>query len=230
MILIFHPQVLRFSFWGAGATNYGNELLELACQFLKEYSDGLKLAHLNNWLVNPSGVPGHWHELDLLQEHHNFWLKRLFQKKTMDFGSRFLRETIGLNLSGFGRLRARFPQIFGLNKTSGRHTPANTTNDINRLGRHYHEANILSFCPGRKQPYTVANEFADGVAKLREGQLQVFLDRTLHGTTSDSDTLSEGLDLGNEEEDSISTPTSPITMEQGITSLAEFSCPTGDSL
>ncbi|KAK6995693.1 hypothetical protein R3P38DRAFT_3329936 [Favolaschia claudopus] len=34
-------KLLRFSFWGAGSTNYGNELLELACNFLYEWSDQL---------------------------------------------------------------------------------------------------------------------------------------------------------------------------------------------
>ena len=28
-------------------------------------------AILNNYLVNPSGLQGHWHELDLMQEHFN---------------------------------------------------------------------------------------------------------------------------------------------------------------
>ncbi|KAK7695975.1 hypothetical protein QCA50_000615 [Cerrena zonata] len=213
-------KVLRFSFWGAGATNYGNELLELACNFLKEYSSDLKTAHLNNWLVNPSGLPGKWHELDLLQEHFNFWLKRLFQKKTMDFDSNFLKECIGLNLSGFGQLRGTFTQIFELTKISGKHTPANTQNDINRLGRHYREADILSFCPGRKQPYEVPNEFGEGIAKLHDGQLQVFLDRTLHG-------LGEGIETNNSpnskaEFDEVMPPPNPIIMENGMTSLSRF--------
>lgn len=31
--------------------------------------------HLRNWLVNLSGKKDGFKELDLLQEHHNFWLK-----------------------------------------------------------------------------------------------------------------------------------------------------------
>ncbi|KAL1660419.1 hypothetical protein GGF50DRAFT_118975 [Schizophyllum commune] len=59
---------LRFSFWGAGSTNYGNELFELACNFMAEFPPKLRDAILDNYLVNPSGRPGHWLELDLLQE------------------------------------------------------------------------------------------------------------------------------------------------------------------
>jgi len=32
-------------------------------------------AFLNNWLANTSGKPDGFKEIDLLQEHFNFWLK-----------------------------------------------------------------------------------------------------------------------------------------------------------
>ncbi|KAJ6557658.1 hypothetical protein B0H19DRAFT_867149, partial [Mycena capillaripes] len=64
-------EVLRFSFWGAGSTNYGNEMLELACNFLYDFPPALQLAVLNNYLANTTGLLGHWLELDLLQEHFN---------------------------------------------------------------------------------------------------------------------------------------------------------------
>ena len=30
---------------------------------------------LNNWLLNPTGNPNSWVEMDLAQEHLNFWVK-----------------------------------------------------------------------------------------------------------------------------------------------------------
>ncbi|KAJ7736001.1 hypothetical protein B0H14DRAFT_3097558 [Mycena olivaceomarginata] len=89
-------KLLRFSFWGAGSTNYGSELLELACNFLYEWSDNLRNA-------------GHWFELDLLQEHFNFWIKALFNSKSHDFDSKHLSEAVGLNISGISSLREHFP-------------------------------------------------------------------------------------------------------------------------
>lgn len=88
--LIDFFQFLRFSFWGAGCNNYGNELLELACNFLAEFPEDLKKIIFENYLVNPSGRRGHWFELDLLQEHFNFWLKRLFNTKTTSFEAHHL--------------------------------------------------------------------------------------------------------------------------------------------
>src|ERR1700722_5426799 len=30
---------------------------------------------LNNWLVNPTGRPNSWVEVDFMQEHMNYWIK-----------------------------------------------------------------------------------------------------------------------------------------------------------
>uniref|UniRef100_D8Q8N9 DUF6589 domain-containing protein n=1 Tax=Schizophyllum commune (strain H4-8 / FGSC 9210) TaxID=578458 RepID=D8Q8N9_SCHCM len=98
---------LRFSFWGAGATSYGNELLEMACNFMAEFPDDLRDAILDNYLVNPSGQPGRWFELDLLQEHFNFWIKRLFNSKTISFDAQHLSQRVALNIQGLGDLRSR---------------------------------------------------------------------------------------------------------------------------
>ncbi|KAI0357409.1 hypothetical protein OH77DRAFT_1422261 [Trametes cingulata] len=180
-------KLLRFSFWGAGSTNYGNELLELACNFLYEFPDGLREAILNNYLVNPSGLAGHWHELDLMQEHFNYWLKRLFNTKSLSFDSSFLREVVGLNLRGFCDLRNTMFTFFGLKRTNLKHTEADTRADINRLGSHYREDDVLGFHSGREQPYTVENEFALGMEKLQNGQLQAFLERTTRDCSSVND-------------------------------------------
>ncbi|KAJ7314636.1 hypothetical protein DFH08DRAFT_926962 [Mycena albidolilacea] len=115
-------KLLRFSFWGAGSTNYGNELLELACNFLHEWSDNLRLTVLKNYLVNSTGKRGHWFELDLLQEHFNFWIKALFNSKSHDF---------------------HLPGLFGLKKNGGKHREVRVSDDINRLGAHFREEHIL---------------------------------------------------------------------------------------
>ncbi|KAK6966697.1 hypothetical protein R3P38DRAFT_3466289, partial [Favolaschia claudopus] len=174
-------KVLRFSFWGAHSTNYGNELLELACNFLYEFSDDLKLAVWNNYLANPSGLLGHWLELDLLQEHFNFWIKRLFNSKSHDFDGRHLSEAVGLNIAGISKLRETFPGLFGLKRNGQRHTNTSTIHDINKLGGHFRNNHILEYEAGRDQPYVVKNEFGLGHAKLMEGQLTIFLNRTAGG-------------------------------------------------
>ena len=51
---------------------------------MREFPEPLREAVLNNYLVNPSGLPGHWHELDLLQEHYNHSREMLTQPSLND--------------------------------------------------------------------------------------------------------------------------------------------------
>ncbi|KAJ7660020.1 hypothetical protein B0H14DRAFT_3701557 [Mycena olivaceomarginata] len=165
-------KVLRFSFWGAGSTNYGNEMLELACNFLYDFPPALRHAVLNNYLVNTTGLLGHWLELDLLQEHFNFWIKRLFNSKSHNFDSKHLAEAVGLNIHGISFIRDRFPSIFGFRKNQGKHKNADTTNDLNALGFHYRDDRIMQYLPGRN------GHILDG------GKLDDFLERTTRNGAS----------------------------------------------
>ncbi|KAF9233098.1 hypothetical protein BU15DRAFT_80456 [Melanogaster broomeanus] len=74
-----------FTFAGGGNPNYTQYLLELYCNFKWEFPSALKTAIFNNWLVNPHGVAGLFIELDLLQEHSNFWLEEMAQHKGQEF-------------------------------------------------------------------------------------------------------------------------------------------------
>ncbi|KAK7000493.1 hypothetical protein R3P38DRAFT_3617514 [Favolaschia claudopus] len=208
--------LLRFSFWGANSTNYGNELLELACSFLYEFSDDLKIAVWNNYLVNPSGLLGHWLELDLLQEHFNFWIKRLFNSKSHDFDGKHLSEAVGLNIAGISKLRETFPGLFGLKRGGQRHTNASTVHDINKLGGHFRNHHILEYEAGRDQPYVVKNEFGAGHAKLLEGQLAIFLNRTAGGGSihvSEDELVSSSLP---------EYPATPVTVCEGVIDVGAF--------
>ncbi|KAJ7304618.1 hypothetical protein DFH08DRAFT_1089178 [Mycena albidolilacea] len=205
-------KLLRFSFWGAGSTNYGNELLELACNFLYEWSDNLRLTVLENYLVNSTGKRGHWFELDLLQEHFNFWIKALFNSKSHDFDSKHLSEAVGLNISGISSLRERFPGLFGLKKNGGKHREVRVSDDINRLGAHFRGEHILVWEAGRSHPYQVGNEFSAGMTVLKGGQLQKFLERTLAGDDTPENEMEDGTEL----------PTCPITVVEGSMEVNEF--------
>lgn len=134
---------------------------------------------MNKYLVNPSGLPGHWQEGDLILEHLNYWMKHLIMVKGMDFDSPYLKECISLNLTGFSKLRPKAREWFGLAPRSGNHNPVDTTNDLNRLAQHYREDKVLTFHRGRDQPYTIPNTFDVGYNKLEDGQLAKFLTRTL---------------------------------------------------
>ncbi|KAJ7195396.1 hypothetical protein C8J57DRAFT_1738619 [Mycena rebaudengoi] len=207
-------KLLRFSFWGAGSTNYGNELLELACNFLYEWSEDLRFTVLENYLVNAIGKIGHWFELDLLQEHHNFWIKNLFNSKSHDFDGKHLSEAVGLNITGISTLRERFPGLFGLKNNGQFHRKVSVHDDINRLGSHYHRDHTMWWESGRDQAFQVGSEFAEGATVLASGTLITFLSRTSRGRPiNPEDALPE---------DGPTEPPCPTTVIEGVMGLPHF--------
>jgi hypothetical protein len=183
---------------------------------LLEFPPALKMAILNSYLVNPSGLRGHWLELDLLQEHFNFWIKRLFNSKSHDFDARHLAEAVSLNISGFSALRDRFLGLFGAKKNSHRHTDASKRDDIDALGVHYRHDKILSFISKRDQVYSVQDEFAAGYDILSGGQLRTFLDRTIGGEFNVDDSS-----LATENDDE-RAPANPIISLNGVMGIDLF--------
>lgn len=201
----------------------------MACNFLYEFPEDLRNAILNNYLANPSGLPGHWVELDLIQEHYNFWIKRLFNSKSHTFDSQHLAEHVGLNIGGFSALRERFPILFGFKRNGGRHTNPKSNGDINRLGFHYRLEHIMSFKPNRRQPYVVGDEFNEGIHKLTGGQLAKFIARTTREWVDLGESVGDGVEVEGARESEQSgapvvewSPTNPISSVSGELGLLGF--------
>ncbi|KAH6899406.1 hypothetical protein BKA70DRAFT_1437548 [Coprinopsis sp. MPI-PUGE-AT-0042] len=94
-----------FTFAGSGNPLYSTFLIEVYCNFKWEFSEATQKAFLMYWLVNLSGLPGHFIELDLLQEHFNFWLEDIVQHKGKDFDDPFYREVVAMNIQHFLKLK-----------------------------------------------------------------------------------------------------------------------------
>ncbi|KAG8695065.1 hypothetical protein FRC08_008060 [Ceratobasidium sp. 394] len=209
-------KVLRFSFWGGGATNYGNELLKLACNYFYEYPADLQTAILNNYLVNPSGLPNHWHELDLLQEHHNLWIKRVFNRKNSEFDANFLRKAVSLNVLGFSQLRNSLLRMLGLSVVPTGRSQLDYEHDIDVLATHYRRDKLFTFTTGRSQAFHAVDTFSNGYEKLEAGALSKFLDRTI----DDPDQICDSEDdaVGNNE---LENPPVPLVSENGVLRAAD---------
>ncbi|KAJ7466342.1 hypothetical protein FB451DRAFT_1040886 [Mycena latifolia] len=68
-------------FRGTGSMpKYADALFELINN-LKRWPPSLRNAYLNNWLVNLSGKIHGFKEIDLLQEHQNFWAKVIYNAR-----------------------------------------------------------------------------------------------------------------------------------------------------
>jgi hypothetical protein len=204
---------MRFAFWGSGAPNYGKELLEVACRFMFEYPKELQDAILNNYLVNPSGLNGHWQECDFFQEHCNKAIKTVFNTKNSDWDSRFLREDVAPNISGLARLRESVLRLLGLERTGHGITNPDYGADINVLASHYLREHAFEFQPGRTQTCTASDMFSDGYDRVESSVLKSFLERTANGRIPQVDEEDTTLD---QMEDFIEMPLEPLVMEDGV--------------
>jgi len=117
--------------------------------------------------VNPSGKSHGWHELDLLQEHLNYWIKVFFNQRNSTFGRSFLSDVVALNITGFSHLRTFLEYLTGISSTAGYHHKPSKVEDIIILAARHEQDDIFTFHPGRTQPFQAKDTFGIGMEKLR---------------------------------------------------------------
>lgn len=144
--------------------------------------------------MNPSGKPGGWHELDLLQEHLNFWIKVFFNRRNQEFGTGFI-PVISLNIPGFAHLRSLLEDVIGISSTSGYHHEPKKVEDLILLAAHHKQEDIFTFHPGRTQPFKAKDIFSVGMQKLRDTDQ---IKRSLAQLLDTGDDLDIGPGSGNE--------------------------------
>ncbi|KAJ7643853.1 hypothetical protein FB45DRAFT_975568 [Roridomyces roridus] len=67
------------SYRGNGRTKYAHEMLHLLHNLINVWTEELRSIVLQNWLANPQGKRNAFVEIDLVQEHLNFWIKRIYK-------------------------------------------------------------------------------------------------------------------------------------------------------
>ncbi|KAJ7061082.1 hypothetical protein C8F01DRAFT_1288251 [Mycena amicta] len=124
----------------------------------------LRNTFLMNWLVNLSGKPNAFKELDLLQEHQNFWLKVIYTAK----GNRSWKWLGMISVSIF-TLRDTIRQVQSDFKTSynGKtHTNPSTEKDLAILREYLQKSTVQTYTPrraGNSQATPARDLMAEGV-------------------------------------------------------------------
>ncbi|KAG6913759.1 hypothetical protein DXG01_004464 [Tephrocybe rancida] len=77
VILVLKVWVLAYR--GNGRSKYAHEMLHLIHNLECVWSKELRHAIIGNWLLNPTGRPNAFIEIDLVQEHLNFWIKKIYK-------------------------------------------------------------------------------------------------------------------------------------------------------
>ncbi|KAJ7809892.1 hypothetical protein B0H14DRAFT_2864831 [Mycena olivaceomarginata] len=68
-----------FCYRGNGRTKYAHEMLHLLHNLICVWTRELRYIVLQNWLANPQGKVKSFVEIDLVQEHLNFWIKKIYK-------------------------------------------------------------------------------------------------------------------------------------------------------
>ncbi|KAK7049041.1 hypothetical protein R3P38DRAFT_3307636 [Favolaschia claudopus] len=68
-----------FSYRGNGRTNNAHEMLHVLHNLICVWTKELRCIVLQNWLGNPQGKFKGFVEIDLVQEHLNFWIKKIYK-------------------------------------------------------------------------------------------------------------------------------------------------------
>lgn len=167
-------------FAGCGKTKYLNELLELVCGFEFEFSSQLQRIIKDNWLVNLTGIPGHWFAGNLLVEKTIRQLKVMSVRRTSTFGSQFFK-TLGLNVCYFLSASDALRSAVGLSDISGFHPKKRRETALKTLELCYRERQPHYFRAKRAQGSVAADDFATGQQSLKNNngeRIRAFVERT----------------------------------------------------
>ncbi|KAJ7061273.1 hypothetical protein C8F01DRAFT_1210307 [Mycena amicta] len=152
-------------FRGSGRMpKYANALFHVLID-LPTMHPTLRNAFLMNWLVNLSGKPNGFKELDLLQEHQNFWLKVIYTAKGVNRSWKWL----GMISVSIFTLRDVIRQVQGDYNTPYNgmtHTSPSTNKDLAVLREYLEKQSIQTHTPhraGNKQATPARDLMAEGV-------------------------------------------------------------------
>lgn len=133
--------------------NYLNYLLMMYCIIELYASPALREGLLNNWLVNPTGQPGHFKEGDLMQEHFINRLDRHLQHKDRQYDEPFIRNVISPNLDLLTEIPRQMEEAVGLAARKTYHLTPHTRAETAILADIFRKAELHRFCESRSKGY-----------------------------------------------------------------------------
>ncbi|KAJ7727279.1 hypothetical protein DFH07DRAFT_757734 [Mycena maculata] len=72
-------KLFAFTYRGNGRSKYAHEMLHVLHNIVNVWSDGLRHTILHNWLLCPTNKANAFVEVDLVQEHLNLWIKKIYK-------------------------------------------------------------------------------------------------------------------------------------------------------
>ncbi|KAJ6527284.1 hypothetical protein B0H10DRAFT_2279228, partial [Mycena sp. CBHHK59/15] len=147
--IVLVVKLLALSFRGNGRSKYAYEMLHLIHNLTHVWPKPIRAIVLNNWLVNPTGNLFSWVEVDLMQEHMNFWIKTIYQAH----GSAASWEWLGMVAPCITALRHLSTSIISIlgSDQGTKHEPADLSTDIELLMKSLSENGVSNQGPSLRR-------------------------------------------------------------------------------
>lgn len=156
------------------------------CNIEHDYPKATRDALFNNWLVNLKGRPGHFHELDLMQEHFNHWLEELAQHKGKEFDEPQYRKVLAMHVHHFLNLTDELERNVQLNDRTKRHTAPHMNNELQEVLRICRENDLHRRHNGRDLGFHAEDAFSQGHRKLGAGmKLVQYIEKSMQEWDND---------------------------------------------
>ncbi|KAF9042690.1 hypothetical protein BDP27DRAFT_1374297, partial [Rhodocollybia butyracea] len=160
-------KVWALSFRGNGRSKYAYEMLHLIHNIEKVWPKPVVDAVLNNWMVSTNGRT--FLEVDLLQEHINYWVKVFYKAHGSNMSWKWLG-MITPCINVLRQLAKTINEILGYDQGL-RHAAVDTSKDIASLMVCLNDRNVYQLTQGRKldEDQSVADVIAIGLEALTSG-------------------------------------------------------------
>ncbi|KAL0059342.1 hypothetical protein AAF712_013920 [Marasmius tenuissimus] len=139
-------KIWALEFRGNGRTKYAYEMLSIVHHITHVWPEPLRKIILNNWLLNPTGNPNSFVEVDLVQKHMNFWIKNFYRAHGSN-GSWEWLEKIAPCVVVLRNLTKGLNGLLGSDQGT-KHAPPDLTADIQTLIENLHEREVYMLKPG----------------------------------------------------------------------------------
>ncbi|KAI0050052.1 hypothetical protein FA95DRAFT_1603903 [Auriscalpium vulgare] len=173
-------KVWIFTFAGAGNSNYASYLVEMFINLEHDYPAATREALFKNWLVNLKGKPGHFMELDLMQEHFNHWLEELAQHKGKEFDSEWYRNVLSMHVQHFLEITEEFESGAQLKQRRKGHTEPHMDNELREAMRVCRDHDLHRRHDGRDFGHHAEDNLSKGHRRLGAGKkLEEYIEQTM---------------------------------------------------
>ncbi|KAF8162231.1 hypothetical protein BJ912DRAFT_1098508 [Pholiota molesta] len=163
-------KIWALSFRGSGRTKYAYEMLHLIHNLTNVWPKPIQNIVMKNWLLNPSGLPNRFIEMDLVQEHLNLKIKVSYKAHGSNASWEWL-ETISPCVVALGELQKTLNDTLGGDQGT-KHAPPDLKDDIESLMTILQEHKIYQIQKGRilKDDEIVKDVIAVGLRNLTSGE------------------------------------------------------------